>query len=314
MVETINMHLFLKEVFMDNKRSIDGLMLVFIGLIIEMFVSVALSFSGGNFVFGTVVNWINVAAFVVGLIGLFELSKVNLNFAKTKIFYIIYLCILIGSTIITSILTGVGPGALLKGSFGPYIAILVISLIRVIALFIIGLMRIKTLMSGCSDVAKDNGNDEFGRSCIRAWSLYLISTIIFTILMVILYIIALATVGSVYSLNLSGAVGATIALAIITVFAVIASIFVIIAIIMVIVKVYGTYSRFKSGNISSFDGKTSDVLNDMKDDHMDLGKDIKDSVTNAKSNIKESFDDISGNNNDSSSDDPNNDPKDDNNA
>ena len=292
---------------MQNKRSIDGLMLVFIGLVIEMFVSVALSFSGGNFAFGTVVNWINVGAFVVGLIGLLELSKVNLNFAKTKILYIIYLCIMVGTTIITSILSGVSTGALLKGSIGPIIAILIIYLIRVIILFVIDIMRVKTLMSGCHDVAKDNNNDEYARSCISTWRLYLISMIIHTILMVIVYIVAMATAGSVYSLNAAAAFGSAIALVVVSVFAVIAAIFVLITIIRIMAKVYGTYSRFKDGNISSFSGSNAEVFNDMKDDHKDFRQDIRDSVTNARSDIKESFDDITGNNKDSSSETSNND-------
>ena len=252
---------------MSQKRSLSGLVLVFIGLLIEIFTSIA---SNWNSIpgFSTAAGWIGVAGIVISIIGLSQLAKVNRNYAKCRIFYIIDICVSIAYAIILIIITAV---AVSTGSLGAAVAMVIVGIIFTIALFIIDLLKVKTLMGGCADVALDNNDRVYAAKCINAWNNYLIAKIILTAASIILLCIYAVPVVNI-------------------IFAVItwcATAYAIIALIMVLVRTIGTYSRFKDGNISSFSASTKDLLNDIKDDHKDLIGDAKESMANAGDNFKE---------------------------
>ena len=254
---------------MANKNSISGLVLVFIGLLIEIFTSISQNFSY-SVVYGTVYTWIGVAGIVISIIGLVQLSKVNRNFAKAKIFYIIDICISVAYAIILIILTAVSGGSI-ENYVGTIVVSIILGVIFVIAMFVIDLLKIKSLMGGCADVANDNNDSIYAAKCINAWNNFLVSTIIFTAVTIIMLIVQyIPVINVIFAIILIGA-----------------TIYVIVARIMVLVRTMGTYSRFKNGNISSFSADRKDLMNDIKDDHKDIFNDAKEGMQNFRGNVKE---------------------------
>ena len=265
---------------MSIQRSLSGLILVFIGLLIEIYTAFFGNFSSINPAWGSVSQWIGVGGIVISIIGLSQLARVNLNFAKSRLFYVIDVAISVAAAIILSIMAGAGA----------YVAFLIVSIIVLIALFVIDLLKVKTLMYGCADVANDNNDRAYAHSCVNAWRNFLIATIIKTALGIIMFIVGAITAGVVASTGDPGAVG--VGLIIILLITLGAAIYEVVARIMVLLKTIGTYSRYNNRRISSFEGKTSDVFNDMKDDHRDLFGDAKDSFGNMGGTVKDGFSDM----------------------
>lgn len=132
----------------NQSKSIGGLVLVFIAPLIEIFTAFCENFKSVTPGFGNAVAWIGVGAIVLAIIGLSGLAKVNRDFAKSRLFYIIDICISVAVAIIST------AGAIA----GNLILVAVIGIIGTIALFIIDLLKVKTLMYGCADVAEANSD------------------------------------------------------------------------------------------------------------------------------------------------------------
>ena len=278
---------------MAAKKNLSGLILVFIALLIELFATFASSFAASNAVFASVGSWISIGGIVLAIIGLTMLSHVNKNFAKSRIYYIISICISIVYAILAVVAIKV---PVLVG---------IIGIIFVIALFIFSLLRVKTLMYGCADIANENGDRAYAQKCENAWRNYLVSQIIYTAASIIMFIVFMASIGTamVSEQNNEALAAAGVALGVgivvMTIIVLAACVYRIVATIMVLTKTIGTYSRYKGGTIGSYNASRGELKNEMKNDRKNLFSDAQEDfdkgVSEATEDVKDAADAVGDN-------------------
>ena len=193
-----------------SERNLSGLLLIFIGLIISMFVG-----------FG----------FILTLIGACMVSGVNEDFKKSRNSFIGSLVVSIVSVFIAAGLSWIFVvifSAANAPSVGAWIGFVIALVAIIIALYFFNLRAFRHLMYGCSDVATRENDTELAEACERTYSHYGRSILLATIAAVALCCLFWVPVLNVF----------------LFVFVIGAGIYYIVAQIMIIVRVWQTYNRF----------------------------------------------------------------------
>lgn len=261
----------------EYNYNLKGLKLVFIGLIIQVAASV---FSGGSLKsqiqninvtstqssnvdgLSIIMGIISFAGLILMIVGLSKVKSYSANFLRSRNYYIINIFLGAATVIIAVIMAGVAVSSLstysLSGSVSTGNGIMIVMGIVIIgmtvAMAIIGLLAVRGLMLGCSDIARANGDEYLAGKCSMAWKLFLIATLITIVSVVVLVIAAIVSLASaVGSGNLGygyqmGMAGGLIAVVLIVVGALI---FLLVAQIIMLVRIWNTYSRFNGKSIST---------------------------------------------------------------
>ena len=192
------------------KKDLTGLLLVFIGLIISLFIG-----------FG----------FILTLIGLFMLAGKNENFRKSRNMFIGTLITSIASFFVLAAMGGVGvllaasSGTAIAGLVGFIIAIVII----LIALYFFNIKSYYHLLAGCEDLALEAKEAELAHNCRKAYTMYKNSLLATTILGILTAIFMWVPVLNILLMIAAICVG----------------IWYFVAQIFVIVRVWQTYDKYK---------------------------------------------------------------------
>jgi len=246
----------------------DGIMLIFIGLIIEIGASV-LGFWGAGGVTSGIGGFIGLAGIVVELIGFLKVATINVHFARAKYLYIASLICTGAFAIIVVIMSAAAIATIFYGGTGLLIGVSVVSLISAIVLGVLDILRIRELMAGCAQIGRENGSDVHAEKCLFASKLYMISRALVIAVSVILLIITIASYNSLlgggYGVYraVGGIVGALLAFGIILICL---RVFMIVAQILVIIRTYRTMNDFRNAKLGNVNVTAGEAFSGMKEE------------------------------------------------
>ena len=224
----------------------EGLMLIFIGLLIEL-ASPAFGFAGAGSIPAAIGSFIGIGGLVVELIGFAKVRHTNPHFNKAWNYYIGSIACSAGYAIVSIIMTFAAISALYTGVVGVVIAMLVISIGFTIALAVLDIFRIRELMEGCAEIAAGSGDNLLAEKCHFAGKLYTIARGIVLAITVLVLILTLAWYGSLSGGGYTSALGVLTAIGVFGIILVIILCVQLAAQILVIVRIYQVYSKCKAG-------------------------------------------------------------------
>ena len=224
----------------------EGLMLIFIGLLIEL-ASPAFGFAGAGSIPAAIGSFIGIGGLVVELIGFAKVRHTNPHFNKAWNYYIGSIACSAGYAIVSIIMTFAAISALYTGVVGVVIAMLVISIGFTIALAVLDIFRIRELMEGCAEIATGSGDNLLAEKCRFAGKLYTIARGIVLAITVLVLILTMAWYGSLSGGGYTSAIGVLTAIGVFGIILVIILCVQLAAQILVIVRIYQVYSKCKTG-------------------------------------------------------------------
>lgn len=224
----------------------EGLMLIFIGMLIEL-ASPAFGFAGAGSIASGIGTFIGVAGLIVEIIGFAKIRHVNHHYNKAWNYYIGAIACGAGYAIVSIIVFFASLNALLTGGYGVVIAMILISIGFTIALAILDIFRIKELMEGCAEVSAESGDNVLAYKCLFARKFYMIVRGVVLGITVLVLILTMAWYASALGGSYSSVYGLLAAVAAFGVILVIALCVQLAAQILVIVRLYQTYAKCKDG-------------------------------------------------------------------
>lgn len=257
----------------DNDYNLYGLMLVFIGMLIQFFGGILGGLLSVTAISEALTDYSNIVgvlsstgstgasliAFIVIMVGLSKIQHYSPKLRDAKVFYLLELVatmILIVAIAMVTYGSSHKAGMDTTNQFKVQIIMGGIVLaVTFIALLIVNLLATRCIMYGCADIASDNDNKRLKKKCIKDWRLFLVS-FLFTVAMVIVFAVmltatALSSGSSV--LHISSASSFVTGGIVFAITALLAAL--VFSVVMQIVVIYRVYNIYKTYNGETLPGK-----------------------------------------------------------
>lgn len=248
-----------------NRLNLEGLRLVFIGMILEIvsgflgLPSVDIEEMVKNNPDADTISTLSVAGGLLSIIGLIlvivgvgKLRRYSNNYNNSFRNYFFSICFGIAGFVVI-IMAAVAGAVRLADKYAGDAAMpmLVVAILLLLASFVFSILAFRSLFLGCADISASQGNQSLAYKCVGVWKMYLIGIIIMIVLVIAVIIIALRITAYMTSDADSGApklsVGVSVVLAGIGVIA--DAIFVLIVQIIALIRIDKVYKMYDNAPI-----------------------------------------------------------------